>query len=57
MYFGNPFVPPDGRKGMNEFDRIWLEYKERFGIDFEANADPIAFADTMREVTKPDRRP
>jgi hypothetical protein len=35
---------------MSEFDRIWVEYRERFGIDFASNAHSIAFVETMREV-------
>jgi hypothetical protein len=39
-----------GRKSMSEFSRLWLEYTERFGIDFSANEDRIEFVETMREV-------
>lgn len=39
-----------GKKNMSEYRRLWLEYSERFGIDFNANADRIAFVETMREV-------
>ena len=39
-----------GKKRMSEFDRLWVEYQERFGIDFDANKDRIAFVNTMREV-------
>jgi hypothetical protein len=39
-----------GKKSMSEFGRLWLEYTERFGIDFRANADRIEFVETMREV-------
>jgi hypothetical protein len=35
---------------LSEFNRLWLEYGERFGIDFTANADRIAFVEPMREV-------
>jgi hypothetical protein len=38
-----------GGKG-SEFDQLWREYTNRFGIDFEANADRIAFVETMRKV-------
>lgn len=34
----------------SEFDQLWREYTNRFGIDFKANAGRIAFAETMREV-------
>jgi hypothetical protein len=37
-------------KSLSEFNRLWLEYNERFGIDFTVHADRIAFVDTMREV-------
>jgi hypothetical protein len=39
-----------GTKADSEFTRLWKEYNERFGIDFTANADKIAFAETLREV-------
>jgi len=39
-----------GSARMTEFDRLWLEYTARFGIDFKANADRIAFVETMRNV-------
>jgi hypothetical protein len=39
-----------GMKHMSEFNRLWVEYHERFGIDFEANKDRIAFVKTMQEV-------
>jgi hypothetical protein len=39
-----------GNKNMSEFSRLWLEYTERFGIDFSANADRIEFVETMRVV-------
>jgi hypothetical protein len=39
-----------GHKGMSEFDRLWLEYTDRFEIDFISDANRIAFVDTMREV-------
>jgi hypothetical protein len=38
-----------GGKG-SEFDQLWREYTDRFGIDFEANAERIAFVETMRKV-------
>lgn len=34
----------------SEFAQLWREYTNRFGIDFKANADRIAFVETMREV-------
>lgn len=34
----------------SEFDQLWREYTNRFGIDFKTNADRIAFVETMREV-------
>ena len=39
-----------GQKSMSEFTRLWVEYKERFGIDFDENASRIAFIETLREV-------
>jgi hypothetical protein len=39
-----------GQKGMSEFTRLWVEYKERFGIDFDDKASRIAFVETLREV-------
>jgi hypothetical protein len=39
-----------GNSSMSEFDRIWEEYRDRFGIDFVRNAHRIGFVDTMREV-------
>lgn len=39
-----------GKKHMSEFERLWVEYEERFGIDFNGNAPRIAFVETMREV-------
>jgi hypothetical protein len=35
---------------LSEYERLWLECTERFGIDFAVNADRIAFVETMREV-------
>ena len=37
-------------KHLSEFNRLWLEYGERFGIDFTVHADRIAFVEPMREV-------
>lgn len=39
-----------GNEGMSEFDRLWVEYNERFGLDFAENAAKIAFSDEMRQV-------
>jgi len=39
-----------GNGKMSEFGRLWLEYTERFGIDFSANAERIEFVETMRVV-------
>jgi hypothetical protein len=39
-----------GKPNMSEFARLWLEYEERFGIDFNANASRIAFLEPLREV-------
>jgi hypothetical protein len=39
-----------GCRGMGEYRSLWLEYTERFGIDFSANADRIEFVETMRVV-------
>ena len=38
-----------GDKRMSEFNRLWIEYHERFGIDIVANTDRTAFVETMRE--------
>jgi hypothetical protein len=37
-------------KNLSEFNRLWLEYNERFGLDFTVHADRIAFVEPMREV-------
>jgi len=39
-----------GNRNMSEFSRLWLEYNERFGIDFSVNAERIEFVETMRVV-------
>lgn len=39
-----------GKKWMGEFRCLWLEYTDRFGIDFMANADRIEFVHTMQDV-------
>lgn len=39
-----------GNKSMGEYRCLWLEYVERFGIDFDTNADRIEFVETMRVV-------
>lgn len=39
-----------GNKSMSEFNQLWGEYTERFGIDFNANAERIEFVETMRVV-------
>jgi hypothetical protein len=39
-----------GHKGMSEFNRLWLEYKDRFGIDFESNKERIAFVEPLQAV-------
>jgi hypothetical protein len=36
--------------GRSEFARLWTEYTERFSIDFKANAERIAFVESMRQV-------
>jgi hypothetical protein len=35
---------------LSEFQRLWLEYGERLGIDFVAHKDRIAFVDVMNDV-------
>jgi uncharacterized protein YggL (DUF469 family) len=35
---------------LSEFQRLWLEYSERFGIDFAVHTDRIAFIDVMNDV-------
>jgi hypothetical protein len=37
-------------RGMSEYEELWREYAGRFGIDFTANADRIAFVEPMRKV-------
>jgi hypothetical protein len=39
-----------GKGNQSEFNRLWLEYAERFNIDFNLNADRIAFVEPMRVV-------
>jgi len=40
-----------GHQGMSEYVRLWIEYKERFNIDFfDKYADRVAFIETMRAV-------
>lgn len=39
-----------GNKSMGEYRCLWLEYAERFGIDFNSNANRIEFVETMRVV-------
>lgn len=39
-----------GTRDMSEFARLFAEYGERFGIDFQAASQKIAFVDPMREV-------
>lgn len=39
-----------GTKSMSEFARLFVEYTERFGIDFQSEAARIAFIEPMREV-------
>ena len=51
--FTETFSARKGRYGntsMSEFDRVWAEYQERFGIDFVANKDRIAFVEAMQKV-------
>jgi hypothetical protein len=48
-----PFIPRKkqyGQKHMSEFARLWVEYKERFGVDFEAHASRIAFIEPLNDV-------
>ena len=35
---------------LSEFQRLWLEYSERFGIDFALHRERIAFLDVMNDV-------
>jgi hypothetical protein len=39
-----------GNKHMSEFGRLWIEYTERFDIDFVRNAERIAFVEPLRRV-------
>jgi len=36
--------------GKSEYERFWSEYKERFGLDFDAHAEFIAFVKPMVDV-------
>ena len=38
------------KTNLSEFQRLWLEYSERFGIDLVAHKDRIAFVDVMNDV-------
>jgi len=38
------------KTNLSEFQRLWLEYSERFGIDFVVHKDQIAFVDVMNDV-------
>jgi hypothetical protein len=47
------FSPRKRRYGggdKSEFERLWIEFKERFGIDVRAQTERIAFIDPLREV-------
>lgn len=46
----SPQAKSYGKSDMSEFERLWLEYRERFGIDFEANAARIAFVKALQKV-------
>ncbi len=39
-----------GTRGMSEFDCLWAEFAERFGIDFTQHAEKIDFVNTLRNV-------
>jgi hypothetical protein len=39
-----------GKGDMSEFQRLWAEYSERFGINLNDHADLIAFIEPMRVV-------
>jgi hypothetical protein len=45
----NPRKKRYGQKSMSEFTRLWVEYQERFGINFDAYASRIAFIEPLRE--------
>jgi hypothetical protein len=38
------------KTNLSEFKRLWLEYSERFGIDFTVHRERIAFVDVMNDV-------
>ena len=47
------FVPRKKKYGTtsdSEFERLWKEYADRFGIDFTTNSSRIAFVEPMRKV-------
>jgi hypothetical protein len=47
------FSPRKGRYAggdKSEFERLWIEFRERFGIEVRAQTERIAFIDPFREV-------
>ena len=48
--FLKPREGPYGERGDSEFDRLWKEYAERFGLDFDTNAARIAFTEPMQKA-------
>jgi len=51
--FAEPFNPRKknyGDRSNSEFQRLWIEYTDRFGFDLVSNADMIAFVEPMRAV-------
>lgn len=39
-----------GNPKMSEFEQLWIEYTDRFNIDFKVNKDRLKFVETMRQV-------
>lgn len=53
--FLKPREGPYGERGDSEFDRLWKEYAERFGLDFDTNAARIAFTEPRRQCQSCER--
>lgn len=39
-----------GKSNMSEFERFWVEYEERFSLDFTKHRDKIAFTGPLKDV-------
>jgi hypothetical protein len=46
----NPRKKQYGKGHMSEFARLWAEFEERFGIDFDTHASRIAFIEPLKDV-------